>query len=232
MTRDSAKEQAEPFSLRRWARRKLDATRFDAARSKEVPTSPVPPATPATPASAMVAPGRAAEPALPAIESLTIDSDFTLFMQPNVDAAVRRAALKQLFRDPRFNVMDGLDVYIDDYTKADPIPDEMLKQLAHAQAIFNPPPTMVSPEGHVVDVPAATGAGQALDAPAMTPAVTAQSAELPATTLAVAAHPVEPPPKAPAVVARADPSGERSSVRSAFDKRAQEDCDEDPTGHA
>ena len=39
---------------------------------------------------------------------------------------VRRAALKKLFSDPRFNVMDGLDVYIDDYSKTEPIPPEML----------------------------------------------------------------------------------------------------------
>jgi hypothetical protein len=225
MTRHPAKEQqAEPFSLRRWARRKLDAS-----RPKEPPASPAPPSAPGS-ATAAAAPLRAAEPALPAIESLTIDSDFTLFMQPNVDAAVRRAALKQLFRDPRFNLMDGLDVYIDDYTKADPIPDEMVKQLAHAQAIFNPPATMVTPEGHVVDVPPATVAGQALAAPATTPAVAAQSVELPATTPSVAAQSVEPP--APAVVARADPSGEGSSASSALDKRAPEDGDEDPTGHA
>jgi hypothetical protein len=213
MTRNPAEKQTEPFSLRRWARRKLDA-----ARSKELATSPAPPEAPA---SAAAAPVRAAEPALPAIESLTIDSDFTLFMQPNVDAAVRRAALKQLFRDPRFNVMDGLDVYIDDYTKADPIPDEMLKQLAHAEAIFNPPPTMVTPEGHVVDVPPRT------------PAVGANSVEAPATPLGTASsHDV--PAATPVVVAQADrrPAGESSSARSAADKRAPEHGDEDPTGHA
>src|SRR5215813_7177830 len=183
---------AERFSLRRWAQRKLEAARAEAVAAAPAATRASPLATTANPPATTAPPAlqAAEQPVLPPIESLTIDSDFTLFMQPNVDAAVRRAALKQLFRDPRFNVMDGLDTYVDDYTKADPIPEDMLKQLAHAQAIFNPPPTMVSPEGHVVDVPAATGAGQALDAPAMTPAVTAQSAELPATTLAVAAHPV------------------------------------------
>ena len=215
MTRDYAKEQQDgSFSLRRWARRKLEA-----ARSKKPLASPAPPAPPGR-AAAVAAPVGAAEPVLPSIESLTIDSDFTLFMQPNVDAAVRRAALKQLFRDPRFNVMDGLDVYIDDYAKADPIPDEMLKQLAHARAIFNPPPTMVTPEGHVVDVPPATVAGQALDTPAATLPVADQSVELPART--------------PALVAQADRglAGESALVSSAPVKRAPQDGDEDPTGHA
>ena len=39
----------------------------------------------------------------------------------------------KLFSDPRFNVMDGLDVYIDDYTKGDPIPPELLARLEHAK---------------------------------------------------------------------------------------------------
>ena len=47
--------------------------------------------------------------------------------------------------------MDGLDVYIDDYTQPDPIPAEMLKQLVHTRHIFDPPATEVNAEGHVVD---------------------------------------------------------------------------------
>ena len=81
-------------------------------------------------------------PPLPAVESLTSESDFTPFMQPNVDGALRRAALKTLFQDPRFNVMDGLDVYIDDYTKADPLPEgwlEKMNQVAHL-GHYQPPP--------------------------------------------------------------------------------------------
>ena len=49
------------------------------------------------------------------------ESDFVAFMQPKVAETVKRAALKKLFRDPRFNVMDGLDVYIDDYSIPSPI---------------------------------------------------------------------------------------------------------------
>ena len=30
--------------------------------------------------------------------------------------------MKKLFSDPHFNVMDGLDTYIDDYGKPDPLP--------------------------------------------------------------------------------------------------------------
>ena len=41
---------------------------------------------------------------------------------------VKNAAMKKLFADPHFNVMDGMDTYIDDYSKPDPIPP------SHAQA--------------------------------------------------------------------------------------------------
>ena len=37
--------------------------------------------------------------------------------------------MKKLFADPHFNVMDGLDTYIDDYGKPDPIPASMLRQM-------------------------------------------------------------------------------------------------------
>jgi hypothetical protein len=93
-------------------------------------TAPVPAASPASIASAPAsAPAASAQSELPPVESLTFESDFTAFLRPEVDDKVKRAALKQLFRDPRFNVMDGLDTYIDDYTKADPIPEDVLTGL-------------------------------------------------------------------------------------------------------
>ena len=75
-------------------------------------------------------------PELPPLETLDINSDFKGFLHPKVDAKLRRAALKKLFSDPRFNVMDGLDVYTGDYNTADPIPPEMLQQLVWAQNMF------------------------------------------------------------------------------------------------
>jgi hypothetical protein len=78
---------------------------------------------------------------LPSIESLNMDSDFKPFMQANVSSESRNAALKKLFADPSFNVMDGLDTYIDDYSKPDPIPAAMLKELMKAEAfcLFDAP---------------------------------------------------------------------------------------------
>jgi hypothetical protein len=66
-------------------------------------------------------------------KSLTPESDFRPFMNAGVAPDVKNAAMKKLFSDPRYNVMDGLDTYIDDYSKPDPIPREMLRQLASAK---------------------------------------------------------------------------------------------------
>jgi hypothetical protein len=60
---------------------------------------------------------------------LTKDSDFRPFMARGVGEDVRNAAMKKLFADPQFNVMDRLDIYIDDYSKSDPIPQAMLRQM-------------------------------------------------------------------------------------------------------
>ena len=75
---------------------------------------------------------QAAPADLPAPETLTPQSDFTRFMRPDVPPGLRNAAMKKLFADPHFNLMDGLDVYIDDYTRPDPIPPAMLRELAQA----------------------------------------------------------------------------------------------------
>lgn len=53
-----------------------------------------------------------------------------------MDEVTRRAALKKLFGDPRFNMMDGLDVYVGDYNKSEPISAAMLAQLKQAEKIL------------------------------------------------------------------------------------------------
>jgi hypothetical protein len=77
--------------------------------------------------------------------------------------------LKQLFRDPLFNIMDRLDTYIDDYTKADPIPTDMLNMLLHSRYIFDPPHTELTTEGHVIDKPLNDPVASTTFAPAAAP---------------------------------------------------------------
>jgi Protein of unknown function (DUF3306) len=151
-----ADDEAEKPFLKRWSQRKLAASRGPAPASGiAAPTAANPPsvAEPAARASAPAAVDPAAQPALPPVESLSFDSDFTAFLQPQVDESLKRQALRKLFADPRFNVMDGLDVYIDDYNKFVPMPPDLVAQLNQAKFLFNPPKTRVNEHGHVEDVP-------------------------------------------------------------------------------
>jgi hypothetical protein len=62
-------------------------------------------------------------------------ADVRRFVAADVGPDVKNAALKRLFADPQFNVMDGLDTYIEDYGKPDPIPAAMLRQMVQSQAL-------------------------------------------------------------------------------------------------
>ena len=79
------------------------------------------------------APEPSPPPTLEDAQALTRDSDFSRFVRPDVTPEVKNAAMKKLFSDPHFNVMDRLDTYIDDYGQPDPIPPAMLRQLASAK---------------------------------------------------------------------------------------------------
>jgi len=72
-------------------------------------------------------------PTLEDVRALTRESDFSRFVKPDVSPEVKNAAMKKLFSDPHFNVMDGLDTYIDDYSQPDPMPPAMLRSLASAR---------------------------------------------------------------------------------------------------
>jgi len=125
-------ERREDF-LSRWSRRKRDEPERRDAEDRRVSEAR---------AAETGVPAAAPEPAplkvpddLPPIESLTPASDYGRFMQPDVPLASRSAAMRKLFTDPHFNVMDGLDTYIDDYTRPDPIPAAMLRDLAQSRML-------------------------------------------------------------------------------------------------
>jgi hypothetical protein len=145
-------EEARGF-LGRWARRKNDALQ---GKPLDEPVAPIRTAAVAG-TSAQLAPSTLTEMApiaapspenagaeagdlqkkpvlsLDDVKLLTKDSDFKPFMTSDVGPEVRNAAMKKLFADPHFNVMDGLDIYIDDYSLSDPIPESMLRQMASAK---------------------------------------------------------------------------------------------------
>jgi hypothetical protein len=72
-------------------------------------------------------------PSLPPVEKLTPESDFTGFMHPKVEDALRRVALKKLFNDPHFNTPDPFEPFSGDWNVADPISDEMMATLNQAR---------------------------------------------------------------------------------------------------
>jgi len=104
-------EEKEKF-LNRWSRLKSE--------SKELPQEKE----------------EAPAPVLPALDQLTPESDFTGFMHPKVEDALRRAALKKLFSDPHFNVPDPFEAYSGDWTVGEPISEEMLATLNQARTLL------------------------------------------------------------------------------------------------
>jgi hypothetical protein len=101
--------------LKRWSRRKVEARQGEPA----APAPDLPQAEPSAPIRRARAEADAAAtlPALPDIESLTPQSDFSVFMQDGVPSDTRTRALQKLWRlDPAFGEMDDLRDYSDDYT--------------------------------------------------------------------------------------------------------------------
>jgi hypothetical protein len=200
--------QDDETFLSRWSRRKHEARREEAVEP-EAATPAAEPETSTTPAALtgsppdsslpVAAPEAPVElpPELPPIDSLDgLRSDYQAFLGKTVDEDTRRSALKKLFGDPHFNQMDGLDVYVDDYTQFEPLPAAMRLTLRHAREFllnserlalgldpspgFEIPPPAAAAPGSADAVPVTAEA--AAVAPAElhavgTPAATAQGAD-------------------------------------------------------
>jgi hypothetical protein len=140
--------------LGRWSRRKQEVREGKPVEDPPTPVSPVATAPSAGPSMAPASssagvPGSAADaapevaapaeapppPTLADAQALTPASDFTAFVAHDVAPEVRNLAMKKLFADPHFNVMDGLDIYIGDYTQPDPLPAGMLRKMTSAHAL-------------------------------------------------------------------------------------------------
>jgi hypothetical protein len=129
--------------LSRWARRKVQARQglpVEPAPQGEPPEpqQSIPAAkeavgaAPAAAGAAQMQPVAAPMPTLDDVAALGVDANYTRFVARGVDEDVKRAALKKLFAEPQFNVMDGLDIYIDDYGVPDPLPAGMLRKMNQA----------------------------------------------------------------------------------------------------
>jgi hypothetical protein len=110
-------------------------------------------------AAAEEAPAPTPTPTMDDVNALNAESSFAPFVSRDVAPEVRNAAMKKLFTDSHYKLMDGLDIYIDDYSKPDPMPASMLRQLASAKflnlfeeedvATIGPRTTPLSPETDV-----------------------------------------------------------------------------------
>jgi Protein of unknown function (DUF3306) len=105
-------QENEKF-LSRWSRLKREANEVPEKRPEEGPL-----------------------PALPAVDTLTTESNFAGFMHPKVEDALRRVALKKLFSDPHFNVPDPFEAYSGDWTGGEAISEEMLATLNQARTLL------------------------------------------------------------------------------------------------
>ena len=115
--------------LSRWSQRKAAARRgvpaedagADPRRDEEAaaPAAQLP-ASAASEMEANPATEQAEEmPALPPVEELTAESDYTVFLGDKVPEAIKRAALSKLWRsDPVLANLDGLNDYDEDYNLA------------------------------------------------------------------------------------------------------------------
>jgi len=153
--------------LSRWSRRKAGANAGVPLEEAVAPPAPAPaaaaeaplPALPASASPSTVAPPPSRPVPLPTLDDvakLTRSSDFSPYVARDVDAAVRNAAMKKLFSDPHFNVMDGLDTYIDDYGKPDPIPLSMLRLMNQSAVLglFDKEVDPAAPQAPPVSLPA------------------------------------------------------------------------------
>ena len=132
--------------LSRWSKRKAGQDTKPDEVSQE-PAQPVVPVRPEVQAPPPVT--------LEDVEKIDrFDPDFSAFMRPDVDPVVQQAALKKMFSDPRFNVMDGLDIYIDDYSNPELLQPEMLKGLVQSDllGIFNTPEELATRLQGISDV--------------------------------------------------------------------------------
>jgi len=154
-------DEAEPGGfLGRWARRKAAARRGAARAADEAggealdrgggagsegdaPEDPGPRQEgighdrPAPPRAGAGAPSpqherrSGGERPLPPVETLDEQSDVSPFMSPDVSEELRRLALRRIFLSARFNAVDGLDDYAENYRDFESLGDTMTAHLRH-----------------------------------------------------------------------------------------------------
>lgn len=109
---DKSSSNDEESTVARWSRRKHETREID-----ESPNAPVSEETSVSPDQDRKSKDRDdVVAALPPIDGLTAESDFTPFLDRAVPAELRKLALRKLWlSDPVFGHLDGLNDYDDDF---------------------------------------------------------------------------------------------------------------------
>ncbi len=106
--------------IQRWSRRKQNADQDAPSQPESIPVS-----------NEADNKSQLTDADMPAIDSLTEDSDYSGFLSPRVSEALRKQALRKLFHSTIFNIRDGLDDYDGVYTEFEKLGDIVTADMRH-----------------------------------------------------------------------------------------------------
>jgi len=119
---DQTSVSGDETFLSRWSRRKYETQQTPELPLDESENPIEPPIEPVR---------QLTDEDMPPIESLTEESDYSGFLSPKVSEALRKRALRVLFRSAGFNIRDGLDDYDEDYTEFTPLGNIITAEMRH-----------------------------------------------------------------------------------------------------
>ncbi|WP_334119583.1 DUF3306 domain-containing protein [Limnobacter sp.] len=134
--------------LSRWSKRKLEVRENERlaenlplqedalAKTEPVGSQGLVEVDNAPPGPVEVAPPVPTEDDLRAVEQ---GGDIKAFLIDKVSKDLKNKAFKALFSRPEFNVMDGLDIYIDDYNKFTPLSKEDIDKMTFSKQLLSRP---------------------------------------------------------------------------------------------
>lgn len=157
--------------LSRWSRRKIEVRTQEkeglpVAQVAEPSLAQLPAQQPAgnlaNNPSALAAPVYSAAPELPLPTELDLKAveqggDIKAFLVDKVAPELKNKAFKALFSRPEFNVMDGLDIYIDDYNKFTPLSQEDIGKMSLSKQLLSRPDLEVIKPDISMDLPPGVG---------------------------------------------------------------------------
>ncbi|BET26006.1 uncharacterized protein DUF3306 [Limnobacter thiooxidans] len=157
--------------LSRWSRRKIEVRAQEkeglpVAEVAEPSLAQLPAQQPAdnfvNSPSALAAPVDSAAPELPLPTELDLAAveqggDIKAFLVDKVAPELKNKAFKALFSRPEFNLMDGLDIYIDDYNKFTPLSQEDIGKMSLSKQLLSRPDLEVIKPDISMDLPPGVG---------------------------------------------------------------------------